>query len=132
LHGDAEDTSNEIGNAIPVTSPRSQRDGGRALPVRHMARRAAAAPRGFNASSGAKDLFFCLISGRFFMQTKTTNQRDAMPMDDASLPTTFVCADESAQLTKMLELEFEQAQQVAGGLAKAVRCCACHCCSCHC
>jgi hypothetical protein len=66
------------------------------------------------------------------METKTTIQRDAMPLADASLPTSFVSADESAQLTKMLELEFDQAQQVAGGLARAVRCCACHCCSCHC
>jgi hypothetical protein len=66
------------------------------------------------------------------METKTTIQRDANQLADASLPTSFVSADESAQLTKMLELEFEQAQQVAGGLAAAVRCCACHCCSCHC
>jgi len=66
------------------------------------------------------------------MQTKTTIERDAMQAVDATLPTTFVSADESAELTKMLELEFDQAQQVAGGLAAAVRCCACHCCSCHC
>jgi hypothetical protein len=50
----------------------------------------------------------------------------------AALPTDFVTADQTAELTQMLELELEQAQQVAGGLAKAVRCCACHCCSCHC
>lgn len=66
------------------------------------------------------------------MQSKTTTERDAMQAADATLPTTFVSADESAELTKMLELEFDQAQQVAGGLAIAVRCCACHCCSCHC
>lgn len=65
------------------------------------------------------------------MQTKTT-ERNAVQAADATLPTTFVSADESAELTKMLELEFDQAQQVAGGLAAAVRCCACHCCSCHC
>ena len=59
-----------------------------------------------------------------------TMKRDAQ--DTAALPTTFVSADEAAELTKMLELEFEQTQQVAGGLASAVRCCACHCCSCHC
>ncbi len=55
----------------------------------------------------------------------------------AALPTTFAGADETAELTKMLELEFEQAEQVSGGLAisgglaAAIRCCACHCCSCH-
>lgn len=49
----------------------------------------------------------------------------------AALPTRFVDADETATLTTMLELELEQASQVAGGLAKNVRCCACHCCSCH-
>ena len=59
-----------------------------------------------------------------------TMKRDAQ--DTAALPTTFVSADEAAELTKMLELEFEQTNQVAGGLAAAVRCCACHCCSCHC
>jgi hypothetical protein len=48
-----------------------------------------------------------------------------------ALPTTFIAAEESAVLTKMLELELEQAGQVAGGLAAAVRCCACHCCSVH-
>ena len=52
-------------------------------------------------------------------------------LETAVLPTTFAAADETAELTKMLELEFEQAQQVAGGLVAAVRCCACHCCSCH-
>jgi hypothetical protein len=66
------------------------------------------------------------------MQTKTTIERNATQAADASLPTTFVSADESAELTKMLELEFDQTQQVAGGLLAAVRCCACHCCSCHC
>ena len=35
----------------------------------------------------------------------------------AALPTTFAAADETAELTKMLELEFEQAAQVSGGLA---------------
>jgi hypothetical protein len=49
-----------------------------------------------------------------------------------ALPTTFIAAEESAVLTKMLELELEQASQVAGGLMSAVRCCAVHCCSCHC
>ena len=50
-----------------------------------------------------------------------------------ALPTTFIAAEESAVLTKMLELELEQASLVAGGLAgqQIVRCCACHCCSCH-
>ena len=33
-----------------------------------------------------------------------------------ALPTTFIAAEESAVLTKMLELELEQASQVAGGL----------------
>lgn len=61
-----------------------------------------------------------------------TSKRDALDLSNAVLPTTFVSADEAAELTKMLELEFEQTQQVAGGLASAVRCCACHCCSCHC
>jgi hypothetical protein len=54
--------------------------------------------------------------------------------DDRSqpaLPTTFVDDDEARQLEAMLELELEQARQVAGGLAATVRCCACHCCSCH-
>jgi len=60
-----------------------------------------------------------------------TSNRDAQGLSNAALPTTFVSADEAAELTKMLELEFEQTQQVAGGLAAAVRCCACHCCSCH-
>lgn len=60
-----------------------------------------------------------------------TSKRDAHDLSNAVLPTTFVSADEAAELTKMLELEFEQTQQVAGGLAAAVRCCACHCCSCH-
>jgi hypothetical protein len=66
------------------------------------------------------------------MQAKSINERTAMQAADAALPTTFVSADESAELTRMLELEFEQTQQVAGGLAVVVRCCACHCCSCHC
>lgn len=57
------------------------------------------------------------------METKTTIAQAA----DAALPTSFVSADESAELTKMLELEFEQAQQVAGGLACG---CCCHRC-CH-
>jgi hypothetical protein len=64
------------------------------------------------------------------MQTKTT-RHDAPETSTATLPTTFVTAEETAELTQMLELEFEQAQQVAGGLAAAIRCCACHCCSCH-
>lgn len=53
-----------------------------------------------------------------------------VPQGAAALPTSFVTADETAVLTKMLELEFEQVSQVAGGL-KSVRCCACHCCSNH-
>ena len=61
------------------------------------------------------------------METQTTKHEAS----EAALPTSFVSADEAAVLTKMLELEFEQADQVAGGLA-SVRCCACHCCSCHC
>jgi hypothetical protein len=52
--------------------------------------------------------------------------------DSAALPTGFVSANETTELTRMLELEFEQVQQVSGGLAAVVRCCACHCCSCHC
>jgi hypothetical protein len=64
------------------------------------------------------------------MEMKTPN-RDVPETTAAALPTTFVSADETAELTKMLELEFEQAQQVAGGML-SVRCCACHCCSCHC
>ena len=64
------------------------------------------------------------------MQAKTT-RHDTPETSNAALPTSFVTAEETAELTKMLELEFEQAQQVAGGLAAAVRCCACHCCSCH-
>ena len=47
-----------------------------------------------------------------------------------ALPTTFIAAEESAVLTKMLELELEQAGQVAGGMP-SVRCCAVHCCSAH-
>ena len=47
------------------------------------------------------------------------------------LPTEFVTSDQTAELTQMLELELGQTQQVAGGLAAAIRCCACHCCSCH-
>jgi len=65
------------------------------------------------------------------METKTT-QFDALETSAVALPTTFIAAEEGAALTKMLELEFEQAGQVAGGLASAVRCCAMHCCSCHC
>jgi|GEM_PF-6869229 len=64
------------------------------------------------------------------MQTKTT-RHDAPEASTATLPTTFVSAEETAELTKMLELEFEQAQQVAGGLAASIQCCSCHCCSCH-
>jgi hypothetical protein len=56
--------------------------------------------------------------------------RHEVPDTAPALPTTFVSAEETAVLTKMLELELEQANQVAGGLA--ARCCACHCCSCHC
>jgi hypothetical protein len=56
--------------------------------------------------------------------------RNTQQQTEAKLPTTFVSADESAELTKMLELEVDQVSEVAGGLA-AVRCCACHCCSCH-
>jgi hypothetical protein len=61
------------------------------------------------------------------MESNTTHF-DAV---ETSLATTFIAAEESAALTKMLELELEQAGQVAGGLAAAVRCCACHCCSVH-
>ena len=61
---------------------------------------------------------------------KQTTKREAP--EAAALPTSFVSAEETAVLTKMLELELEQADQVAGGLASTVRCCACHCCSCHC
>ena len=63
------------------------------------------------------------------MESQTTKRQ--APEAAAALPTSFVSADESALLTKMLELELEQASQVAGGLAKVVRCCACHCCSVH-
>lgn len=49
-----------------------------------------------------------------------TNSETTVP----ALPTNFVGADETAELTKMLELEFEQTQQVAGGVA--CRCCCCH------
>ena len=62
------------------------------------------------------------------MESKTT-QFDVSETS-AALPTTFVAADESASLTKMLELELEQAGQVAGGMP-SVRCCSCHCCSVH-
>ena len=65
------------------------------------------------------------------METKTP-KHDVLDNSGVALPTTFVTTDETAELTKMLELEFEQTQQVAGGLASAIRCCACHCCSCHC
>ena len=61
------------------------------------------------------------------METKIAN---VLESSTAALPTTFVSAEEGASLTKMLELELEQADQVAGGAA-AARCCACHCCSCH-
>ena len=64
------------------------------------------------------------------METKTT-RIDLPEASAAALPTTFVGAEESASLTKLLELELQQAGQVAGGLASAVRCCATHCCSCH-
>lgn len=60
---------------------------------------------------------------------KTTTRGNS---ETAALPTDFVTADQTAELAQMLELELAQAQQVAGGLAAAVRCCACHCCSCHC
>ena len=60
-----------------------------------------------------------------------TSKRDVEDFSNVALPTTFVSADEAVELTKMLELEFEQTQQVAGGLASAVRCCASHCCSSH-
>ncbi len=63
------------------------------------------------------------------MESKTT-QFDVPETSAAALPTTFVAAEESASLTKMLELELEQAGQVAGGMP-SVRCCACHCCSAH-
>ena len=58
--------------------------------------------------------------------------RDMPDAGEASLPTTFIGPAAATELTEMLELAFEQAQQISGGLAKAVRCCACHCCSCHC
>jgi len=64
------------------------------------------------------------------MESKTTHF-DVLETSGAALPTTFIAADESAALTKMLELELEQAGQVAGGLQSAVRCCAVHCCSVH-
>src|SRR6187402_2615195 len=63
------------------------------------------------------------------MESKTT-QFDVSETSGVALPTTFVAAEESASLTKMLELELEQAGQVAGGMT-SVRCCACHCCSVH-
>ena len=62
---------------------------------------------------------------------KKSTARDESQIPAAALPTTFVSTGETAELTKMLELELEQAEQVTGGLAAAVRCCACHCCSCH-
>ena len=62
------------------------------------------------------------------MESKITH--DVSETSAAALPTTFVAAEESAALTKMLELEYEQAGQVAGGRAP-VRCCAVHCCSAH-
>ena len=65
------------------------------------------------------------------METKTT-KFEVLETATAALPTTFVSAEEGASLAKMLELELEQAGQVAGGLARTVRCCSCHCCSCHC
>lgn len=58
--------------------------------------------------------------------------QDDRSLPQAVLPTTFVEEDEGQQLEAMLELELDQARQVSGGLASAVRCCACHCCSCHC
>ena len=61
------------------------------------------------------------------MEKQTTKYEAS---DAAALPTSFVSADEAAVLTKMLELELEQASQVAGGMLP-VRCCACHCCSSH-
>lgn len=63
--------------------------------------------------------------------THPTDIRDATSSDEPSLPTTFVSAAQAAQLTQMLELHVEQAQQIAGGLASSIRCCRCHCCSCH-
>jgi hypothetical protein len=63
------------------------------------------------------------------MENQTTKHE--APEATAALPTRFVSADESAALTQILELELEQASQVAGGLANTVRCCACHCCSVH-
>jgi hypothetical protein len=64
------------------------------------------------------------------METSIT-KIDPSESSAATLPTSFVGAEESAALTKMLELELAQASQVAGGLAAAVRCCAVHCCSSH-
>ena len=55
------------------------------------------------------------------METKTT-KFEVLETATAALPTTFVSAEEGASLAKMLELELEQASQVAGGLARAVRC----------
>jgi hypothetical protein len=63
------------------------------------------------------------------MESKTT-RFDVLETSAAALPTTFVAAEEGASLTKMLELELEQAGQIAGGMP-SVRCCACHCCSAH-
>ena len=62
------------------------------------------------------------------METKIAN---VLETSTAALPTTFVAAEEGASLTRMLELEIEQAGQVAGGVAGTVRCCAVHCCSSH-
>ena len=65
------------------------------------------------------------------METKTT-KFEVLEIATAALPTTFASGEEGASLAKMLELELEQASQVAGGLSRTVRCCSCHCCSCHC
>ena len=65
------------------------------------------------------------------MMEANTTQHDVLETSAAALPTTFVAAEESASLTKMLELEFEQAGQISGGMAKTIRCCASHCCSSH-
>lgn len=64
--------------------------------------------------------------------THPNDIRNTTPTDAPALPTQFVSNVQAAQLTEMLELQTEQTQQIAGGLAAAIRCCRCHCCSCHC
>ena len=64
----------------------------------------------------------------FMNASKTATRSES---NGTVLPTEFVTSDQTAELTQMLELELGQTQQVAGGLARAIRCCACHCCSCH-